>query len=823
MKGAGEGPTPSVAPPPEPGSPAGGGLSTGGVLVTASLILTVAALASRLLGWIRLLVIGSQFGASRELDAYFAAFRIPDAIFQLVVAGALSAALIPVFSSYRARGEEAEAWQLASSVINLVLIALAAFSLLMAIFAPVLVPIVAPGFDAPTTELTIRMTRVMLISPVLIGMGAVVTGILNSYQQFTVPAIAPLVYNLAIIFAAIFLAPIMGVEGLAVGVAIGSLAHLAVQLPNLARVGQRYDLTIGLSHPGVRRVAWLMGPRTLGLAAGQINFLVSTVLASGLPEGSLTAYNYAFQLSQIPVGVIGVSIAVALFPTLSQDAALGRIGEIRRQVAGAVRVLIFVAAPLTAIMIVLREPLTSVFYQYGLFSQSATDRTASTLLFFALGLVGHIVVHVLARAFYAMQDTKTPVAWAIMAVAINVPLMALLVGPMGVEGLALALSISSVLEVIGLLWFLRRRIESVDESAIIRTVGAIRGCRAGRGAADVRWPDARRDLACWHPREHRGTTPRAPGPLRRRRSHLPAGRGGAALARAGPAPRHPVATAPEERVIQFRPATEADADAWQTFLAATGSGDFLHDWAWADVAAFDGQPQRRYVLTDDEAIVALVAAQERPLVAGRAFWYVPHGPVLDWERAGGCGASARAAHRPAHRGKAASRHRGQARAAHRAAGRPRLGAAARLPTRARHPPGRADSDRGACRRRGAAGRLRQGHAVCRAPRRTRGGRGDGGRGRQRLARHRRPPWPGRRDAAARRLPAATARAIPGGVARAGRRRTGRHPRGASRWRAARLGHGRLRGHRARTTCSAAPAARSAASRSTTPAMRCSGR
>jgi putative peptidoglycan lipid II flippase len=452
------------------GASGGSGVSAGRVLVTASLILTIAALASRLLGWVRLLVIGSQFGASRELDAYFAAFRIPDAIFQLVVAGALSAALIPVFASYRARGEDREAWVLASSVINLVLIALAGLSLLMAIFAPLLVPIVAPGFDAPTTELTIRMTRIMLLSPVLIGMGAVVTGILNSYQQFTVPAIAPLLYNFAIILAAIFLAPIIGVEGLAVGVAIGSLAHLAVQLPSLARVGQRYDLTIGLGHPGVRRVAWLMGPRTLGLAAGQLNFIVSTILASGLPEGSLTAYNYAFQLSQIPVGVIGVSIAVALFPTLSQDAALGRIGDIRHQVANAVRVLIFIAAPLTAIMVVLREPLTSVFYQYGLFSQSATDRTASTLLYFAIGLVGHIVVHVLTRAFYAMQDTKTPVAWAVVAVAINIVLMAALVGPMGVEGLALALSISAVLEVIGLLWSLRRRIDSIEGGEILRSL-----------------------------------------------------------------------------------------------------------------------------------------------------------------------------------------------------------------------------------------------------------------------------------------------------------------------------------------------------------------
>jgi putative peptidoglycan lipid II flippase len=461
-------PTPASAAP--EGAPSQGA-STGRILLTASLILTIAALASRLLGWLRLVVIGSQFGASRELDAYFAAFRIPDAIFQLVVAGALSAALIPVFAGYRARGQDREAWQLASSVINLVMLALAVLALVMAIFAPAIVPVVAPGFDAPTTELTVRMTRIMLISPVLIGMGAVVTGILNSYHRFTAGAVAPLLYNLAIIAAAVFLAPVMGVEGLAIGVAIGSLAHLVVQLPSLSEVGQRYDLTIGLRHPGVRRVAWLMIPRTLGLAAGQLNFIVSTVLASGLPEGSLTAYNYAFQLSQIPVGVVGVSVAVALFPTLSQDAALGRKSEIRRQVASSLRVLIFISAILTAIMIVLREPLASAFFQYGLFSQRSADQTAGALGFFAIGLVAHVVVHVLTRAFYAMQDTRTPVTWAVVAVAINVPLMAWLVGPMGVEGLALALSVSSVLEVLGLLWSLHRRIESVEEGTILRSAG----------------------------------------------------------------------------------------------------------------------------------------------------------------------------------------------------------------------------------------------------------------------------------------------------------------------------------------------------------------
>ncbi len=457
-------------------SPTMGQPSAGRVLAQASLILTVAALASRALGWLRLLVIGSQFGAGRELDAYFAAFRIPDAIFQLVVAGALSAALIPVFQGYRAKGDEAEAWRLASSVINLVVIALSAFSLLMAIFAPWIVPIITPGFDAPTTELTVRMTRVMLLSPVFIGMGAVVSGILNSYERFAIPAIAPLLYNLAIIAAAIILAPLLGVEGLAVGVAVGSLAHLAVQLPSVARIGQRYDLSLSINHPGVRRVAWLMAPRTLGLAAVQINFLASTLLATGQPEGSLTAYNYGFQLLQVPVGVVGVSVAIAIFPRLSREAALGNLDVVRHQLSSAMRVLLFIALPLTAVMTVLREPLTAVFFQYGLFSRQSTDLTAVALLYFTLGLAAQCLVPILARAFYALQDTATPVLWAIITVALNVPLMAWLVGPMGVGGLALALSVTASLEVLGLLWALRGRLRGLDGgellSSLVRSTAA---------------------------------------------------------------------------------------------------------------------------------------------------------------------------------------------------------------------------------------------------------------------------------------------------------------------------------------------------------------
>lgn len=452
---------------PDPGA-GGTSRSRTQVVVTASLILLVGNLASRVLGWLRLAVIGAQFGAGRELDAYFAAFRIPDTIFQLVVAGTLFTAFIPVFVSYRARGDEAEAWRVASSVINLVVLALALLSLVMALFAPLFVPIVAPGFDAPTTELTVRLTRLMLLSPFFIGLGAVVSAILNGYDEFAVPSLAPLVYNLAIIAAAVFLAPILGVEALAIGVAVGALGHLLVQLPRLLRLSGRYELTLSMRHPGVVEVARLMAPRTIGLAATQANFIMSTVLASVLPAGSVTAYNYAFQLSQVPVAVVGVSVAVALFPTLSHVAALGQVDEVRRQVATSLRIMFFLAAPLTAVLIVLREPTTAVFYQYGAFGSSSTSETANALMFFSLALFAHSWVQVVARAFYALHDSVTPVVWAVVAVGLNILLMLWLVGPMGVSGLALALSVSSIVEVLGLVWALHRRLGSIGSAGIAR-------------------------------------------------------------------------------------------------------------------------------------------------------------------------------------------------------------------------------------------------------------------------------------------------------------------------------------------------------------------
>ena len=458
-----------------------------------------------------------------------------------------------------------------------------------------MVPIIAPGFDAETTALTVRLTQIMLLSPVFIGMGAVVSGLLQTYGSFGPTSIAPLVYNLAIIVAAVFLAPVWGIEALAIGVVIGSIVHLVIQLPALRRLDPPWRPRIDLRHPGVRRVSILMGPRLLGLAAGQINLIVSTALACNLVAGSVTAYNYAFQLSQLPVGILGVTIAVALFPTLSRDAALGRASEIRRQLNSSLRVLVFLAAPLTAMMIVLREPIASVFFEYGLFSAESAQRTASALAWFAIGLPAHVVVHVLTRAFYAMQDTRTPVAWAVVAVIVNVVLMLVLVGADGRRGAGPR----------HLDQRHARGHRSADRPArparragrapahdFVRPLRRCHGRGLGRDAGDL--PGPHRSHA-----RPRGPEPRpaghAPGPRRSGGIRLPRHRAdpsGPGAGRAAP----PVATAGPR--VTFRTAVDADRDAWQTLVGAQPSGDFLHDWAWEAVAAFDGQPQRRFLVEE---------------------------------------------------------------------------------------------------------------------------------------------------------------------------------------------------------------------------------
>ncbi|MEZ4769154.1 MAG: murein biosynthesis integral membrane protein MurJ [Caldilineales bacterium] len=430
---------------------------------------------SRLLGLLREVVIGAQFGTGATLDAYLAAFRLPDMIFYLVAGGALASAFIPTFTAALARSQDPRhriAWKLASNVANLVLVVTVALAIAAAILAkPLVERLIAPGFSPSTVDLTVSLMRIMLIGPVIFGLSGLVMGILNSFQHFLSPALAPVVYNLAIIAAAVFLAPTMGVHGLAIGVVAGSLGHLLVQVPALLRRKLRYFAGFGLDSPDVREVLRLMGPRVLGLAAVQINFLITANLASRLTEGSISAINYAWLMMLLPQGIIAQGIATAVFPTLSTLAAQRQIDTLRRTLNAALRAILWLTLPAAAGLLILRVPLIQVLLERGQFTPESTRLTAYALAFFSIGLVAHSLLEVVTRAFYALHDTWTPVKIGLAAMVVNAALGILLLQPLAQGGLALANTTATTLETLALLWLIRPRIAGMGGRRLVSTLG----------------------------------------------------------------------------------------------------------------------------------------------------------------------------------------------------------------------------------------------------------------------------------------------------------------------------------------------------------------
>ena len=445
-----------------------GPVTAGNALARAGIIVSGAFLVSRLLGYVRLVVIGNTFGASADLDAFFAAFRIPDLIFQLVAAGALSSALVPVVSGLFTTNERDRAWRVVSTVINLMLIGLAVLAVAFFVLAPVIVPIITPGFEGEQLEMTIQLTRIMLLSPIFLALGAVATSVLNAGGRFSAAAIAPIVYNLAIIGAALILAPSLGVTGLALGVVAGSMGHLLVQVRPLARLGFRYDARIEAGDPQARKALALMAPRAIGLGASQITFIVTTSLATTLAVGSVSAFNFAFALLQIPLGIIGVPLGVVLLPSLSRDAAVGNEASYATLLTRALRLLIYVMVPIGVLTAVVRRPVVEVLFGTGQITQDDLGLIAVTLTAFLVGLPAHALIAVLARAFYARQDTVTPVLAAIAAVVINCTLAVVLVGPLGLPGIALAIAIAAWIEALALIIILARRLPQFELAGLGR-------------------------------------------------------------------------------------------------------------------------------------------------------------------------------------------------------------------------------------------------------------------------------------------------------------------------------------------------------------------
>ncbi len=436
-------------------------------LVGATAIMMTTFVASRFLGWLRLSVIGAYFGLSGELDAYWTANFIPESLFNLIVAGAIASAFIPVFTGYLAKERESEGWHVASSVINAMLLLLVAASAILAISAPLVMPLVAAGYrdDPKQLALVVDLTRIMLLSPIFMGLSSLMTGILNSYRQFLSGAVAPVVYNLVIILFTVFLSPFLGIYALAWGVVAGALVMWLVQIPELAFRRTRYSLALDLAHPGVREIAKLTAPRAL--AQGSAFFAipaVNTAIATGLVAGSLSALNYAFALTLLPLGVFSMAISSAIFPSLSHFAALGQEQRLRAALAQAIRLILFLTLPAAIAMMVLRRPIVHLLFQYREFGDAARELTAAAFLFYAIGLAGHALVQILTRAFYAAKDTRTPLVTTLVSIAANVVLAFVLVGwlvggqPLGIQGLALANSIATLGEALLLIVLLQPRL-----------------------------------------------------------------------------------------------------------------------------------------------------------------------------------------------------------------------------------------------------------------------------------------------------------------------------------------------------------------------------
>ncbi len=436
-------------------------------LARAGLLVTGAFFAARVLGWIRLLVISTTFGASADLDAFFAAFRIPDLIFQLVAAGALGTALIPVIAGLFASDENARAWRVTSTVANLMLAALAVLSVVVFVFAPWIIPAITPGFDPAQMDLTVTLSRIMLLSPILLALGSVANSVLNARHHFLAPAIAPIAYNLAIIAAALFLAPLIGVTGLAIGVVIGSVLLLAIQVPPLFRGGFRYVPRVDLRDAAARQTLLLMGPRAVGLGVGQLSLVISTALASLLVTGSITAYNIAFTVLQIPIGIIGVPLGIVALPAMATELARGSVKRYTDLLVKSLRLILFVMLPMTAFGIVLRRQVITLLFDYGQFDAQAVDLTSDASPRRKKKSASESLLVILARAFYAGRDTRTPVIAAIIAVVVNVTIAIVTIGPLGLPGLALGLAVGSWIETVILVAILRLRVAGFSVSELI--------------------------------------------------------------------------------------------------------------------------------------------------------------------------------------------------------------------------------------------------------------------------------------------------------------------------------------------------------------------
>jgi putative peptidoglycan lipid II flippase len=428
----------------------------------------------KVLGLVRDVAVSRAFGASAELDAYYAAFELPDGLFTVVAGSALATSFIPILSQQITQGDRRDVWQLVSAVLNLALMIVAVVSVIAAIFAPQVIGAVAPGFDAYRATLATSLMRLVLLQTLLSSVSGITMSVLQAHQHFLLPAVAPLCYSLGRIFGALVLASRWGIFGLAVGGLLGTLGHFLVQVPGLLHFRVRWWPR--LSHPELPRVFTLMGPRMLGLGVTYLNFVLPTFLGSRLAGGAISAYEYGWRLMQFPETIIGTALGLTIFPTLAERANAGDVAGLRRAGSWALRLVLALAIPAAAGLVLLGRPLTALFLQRGAFDAEATMRVVQALHFLALGLIGHSALEVVSRMFYAQRDMWTPFWAALLGLLVNLSVGWWLLTDLSQGAIALGNSVGVCVQVLLLLIIARMRLGGFEDArfarSLLRTVGA---------------------------------------------------------------------------------------------------------------------------------------------------------------------------------------------------------------------------------------------------------------------------------------------------------------------------------------------------------------
>ncbi|HBG15751.1 MAG TPA: murein biosynthesis integral membrane protein MurJ [Firmicutes bacterium] len=444
--------------------------SSGQLARTAGMISGMILL-SRLLGFVREAITATFFNRA-ETDPFFAAFTIPDFMYYLLVGGALSAAFIPLFSEYLAKGEEEEGWRMATTFMNLTVLLLACFSVLGMLFARQLAPLQAYQMKEGKLELLVELTRMMFPAVFFTALAGLMGGVLNSYQKFFIPVLGPVLYNIGIIFGAWFLGPRFGIKGMAFGVVIGAIVNFLTQATFVFKITKGYNLFyVDLKHPGFKRMLVLMLPALLGLSATQLNIWATTNMASALPEGCITYLRLAQRLVLLPLGIFAMAVSTAFFPTLSQLTAVGKWEEFKESLSLGIRVIMFITIPSAFGFISMRTEIIRLLYERGEFTSFQTEMTAYALLFYSLGLFAHGAIQILPRGFYALKDTITPVKVTIVTVILSILLNFFFLKYTNLQhgGLALSFSLMGVANMLLSLFLLRKKIGGIKGDKIIKT------------------------------------------------------------------------------------------------------------------------------------------------------------------------------------------------------------------------------------------------------------------------------------------------------------------------------------------------------------------